>query len=187
MPEPAFIVEGSLEQAVIQRVCPKHVVRRLGINGRDVSIAAIARRVETHMRLLANRYYPVVIIFDREEREASCAELAAQLSALLDELGYDGQYRIGIPDRNAENWILADWERFSTGIGKPEMARQDAEGLNGKTLIKRFMPDGQPYHETTIGVSLFVSIRPTIAAQASSSFRAFRALIDFRCGWLARA
>ena len=42
MPEPAFLVDGHMEQLIIQQLCPKKPVRRIGCNGDDVSMAAIA-------------------------------------------------------------------------------------------------------------------------------------------------
>jgi hypothetical protein len=66
--DPAYIVEGDLEQKFIQNVCPGCSVRRLNCNGRDVSLEAIARRVGTLGRLLHKRHSPIIVVFDREGR-----------------------------------------------------------------------------------------------------------------------
>jgi hypothetical protein len=83
MPECAFLVEGHMEQLVIQRLCPRKPVRRIGCNGDDVSMAAVAKALDAQLRLLSD-YAPVVIILDRERRQETCQELIHDLSALLD-------------------------------------------------------------------------------------------------------
>ena len=60
MPKPAFIVEGFMEKRIIQKLCPGTKVVRLNINGRDVAIEAIAKRIESHFRIFSNRYGAVL-------------------------------------------------------------------------------------------------------------------------------
>lgn len=105
----AFLVDGHMEQKIAQRLCAGCPVRILNINGRDVQIHAIAKQVATQFRLLNNRYYPVVILIDREERDVSADDLA---KALVNEAERQGvprdQLIVGVADRMIENWILAD-------------------------------------------------------------------------------
>jgi hypothetical protein len=79
MPEPAFLVEGQMEQRIIQSLCPNKPVRLIRCNGDDVSMAAIARALNARLRLLLN-YSPIIIILDRERRRPN--KNAAQAASL---------------------------------------------------------------------------------------------------------
>src|ERR1700692_1702768 len=109
MPDPAFIVEGHMEQLIIQKLCPGKPVQRLEINGDQVQISAIVDRIEIIYRILNNRFFPVCVVFDREGRQATCDEILAEVvtEMVARKLDID-QFRIGICDRMIENWILAD-------------------------------------------------------------------------------
>ena len=74
MPDPAFLIEGHMEKKILQSVCPGVPIRRIECNGEDVAMSVMAKFIETHIRLLNNRYYPIVIIFDREGRESTCGD-----------------------------------------------------------------------------------------------------------------
>jgi len=81
MTKPAFIVEGHLEQAFVQMICDGSPVRRIGCNGTDVKIEAVAKHVATHARLLQRRFDPLIVVFDRERRLQTCTEIEAALKA----------------------------------------------------------------------------------------------------------
>lgn len=137
MPEPAFLVEGLMEKRIVQRLCPGTVVQQIGCNGRDVSMATLARFISVAMRRLVNKYYPVVIIFDREERLQSSQCLIAELSQILDEIGYKDQYIAGVPDRSIENWFLPDWVSASANCGlQGDCPPGCTEGTLGKRIVK---------------------------------------------------
>jgi len=61
----AFIVDGYTEKKVLQRLCPGCPIRMTNLNGSDVSIEAIAKIVNSLVKLLKGRSFPVLIIFDR--------------------------------------------------------------------------------------------------------------------------
>jgi hypothetical protein len=183
MPEPAFLVEGHMERLIIQRLCPKKRVRRIGCNGGDVSMAAIAKAVDAQLRLLKD-CDPVVIILDRERRQATCEELIQQLGALLDEK-YQGRYIIGMPDRTIENWILSDWNHVIAEDSTYLPIATDLEAQHGKSSMKKLMPPGIFYHETTVGVELFLKCRPAQIFAVNESFRSFVSRLDnIECWWL---
>src|SRR5690348_2601584 len=117
MPEPAFLVDGVMEQRIIARLCPDRPVRRIECNGHDVALEAIVDRVDLHIRDLNNRYHPIIILIDRETRRSSCEEILSEMRTLLDAKGHANQCVIGVVDRCIENWILADWENVSQKMG----------------------------------------------------------------------
>ena len=51
---------------------------------RDVSVPAIAKRVSSLIQLLKGRYYPVLILVDRETRSQAAKEIEASLADLLE-------------------------------------------------------------------------------------------------------
>src|SRR5208283_793778 len=113
MTKPAFIVEGHLEQDFVQAMCEGSPVRRIGCNGNDVKIDAIAKHVATHARLLQRRFDPLVVVFDRERRKETCAELERALKTELVNQSVTARIIVGIPDRDIESWILSDFETFA--------------------------------------------------------------------------
>lgn len=183
MPEPAFLVEGQMEQLIIQRLCPGRAVRRIGCNGDDVSMSALAKLLDTRLRMLKN-FSPVIIILDREGRQETCESLIEQLTLELDARGYKDRFVIGMPDRTIENWILSDWGSVMEGDGRYKSIEGPIKGKHGKSLIRKLMPEGIYYHETTVGVELFLKCRPTVMYLNSESFRSFISCLKLECRWL---
>lgn len=183
MPEPAFLVEGHMEQSIIQRICPGKTVRLIGCNGDGLAISAIVKRLDSQIRLMKN-FHPVVIIFDREKRRMSASEIVEEVSRQLVDLKHGGRFIIGVPDREIENWILADWQSVQEKFGYESQLKVSSEGCNGKSTLKSMLPKGERYNETSLGLSLFLSLRATNIYNASESFRSFFDCIDFKCDWL---
>ncbi len=183
MPKPAFIIEGHMEKKILQSICPGVPIRRIGCNGDDVSMTVMAKFIDTLFRLFNNRYYPIVIMFDRERRELSCDALKQELSNELKERGFEGQYVIGIPDRTIESWILADSDvllgKYYAVANKPSY-----EGSFGKNEIKSILGDEYNYHETTLGVEMFLNCDPNTIYHKSASFRALVSAVAFECRWI---
>lgn len=183
MPNPAFIVEGQMEQRFIQNACPGAPVRLLGCNGDSVSINAISTRIHFHLRFLANRY-PIIIIFDRERRETTSEEIVAQLEAMLLAGGVSVEnIVIGVPDRTIENWILADHACFreELSINIPNACY---EGEFGKNSLKQRIGREYHYGETTTGVALLKRMQPWRALGNSPSLAAFLSRLELDCWWL---
>lgn len=188
MPDPAFLVDGVMEQRIISRLCQGKIIQRLNCNGTDTPIVVIVDRVEFHMRILNNRCSPIIVLIDREKRPASCEEISFEISRRLDERGYGGQYVVAVVDRCIENWILADWnnvaERFKEHGLKPIEDCTQYEGKQGKTELKRLLPRELLYNEPTWGKDMFLSCRPEKIYENSASFRAFVDKLNMRCHWL---
>jgi len=185
MPEPAFLVDGVMEQRILGQICPRSPVRRLNCNGLDVALDVIVKKAELHIRLLNNRYHPIVILIDREKRSSNCAQIARDLLSLLEDRGYTNQCIVGVVDRCIENWILADWECIVGHYGFNPLRRSTrTEGSQGKTELKRLLPAGVLYHEPTWGKELFLSCRPEKLYENSPSFRALVDQLDLQCAWL---
>ncbi|MCK8496136.1 DUF4276 family protein [Spirosoma sp. RP8] len=181
MNNPAFIVDGFTELKIIQEICPGRPVKRTDLNGKDVTIIAIAKKVSSLIRLLGNRYYPIILLVDKEKREISFEDMAQQLrQALVNEGITDQDIRIGVADRMIENWIVADWEELT---GSLENVPEDTDGIHGAGIIKNIKGS---YNKTTDGVQLFRSARQVFMYQRSASFRYFINNIDgIPCGYLA--
>lgn len=176
MSNPAFIVDGFTEKLVIGSLCPGKPVSRTDLNGKSVTIDAIANKVASLIRLLNNRHYPIIVVIDREEREESCGNLCQELGNKLNALGLDDQdIRICFADRMFENWIIADWDVLETDKEKPEFT----EGLKGSSEIKKILGS---YHKTTEGVELFLKCNLETIYQHSESFRNFvDSIPDINC------
>lgn len=183
MSRPAFFVDGQTEQRVLQRICPGKPIRVIGCNGHTVALEAIAKRLKTHITLLNNRHYPVVVLIDRETRESSASEIKEQLEAELNKLDLKVEIIVGVCDRMIENWMLGDQKNFLNQIGrKNRLKESEFEGLKGKSVVKKYFPE---YHETTDGVNFLASADPKEIYKNSPSFRSFvNALEEIECHWL---
>jgi hypothetical protein len=186
MISPAYLVEGDLEQRFIQGACPGQPVQKIGLNGKSVSIPAIAKRLGTQGRLLQRRYQPLVVVFDREGRSQTCTEIEAELRDLLQFEDINVELIIGIADREIENWILADWDVFARcSRCDTEQPAHNFEGTHGKHKLKHFLPKGETYTETIQGCAWLKKCRPKEIAKRSPSFAAFLARLQhLECWWL---
>jgi hypothetical protein len=184
--KPAYLIEGDLEQLFIQNVCPKFCVRRIGLNGDNVSVPAIAKRVGTLVRLLQRRYRPIIVIFDREARSATCDEIERELRDCLRNENIDVGLIVGIPDRDVENWILADYDIFCECSGCTAPAPPTGfEGVKGKTKLKKLLSERRPYIETIDGVQWLKRCRANKIAEHSLSFaKLMSSLQELPCWWL---
>jgi hypothetical protein len=155
MSKPAYLVEGDLEQRFIQSVCPTGApIRKIGCNGDKVRLTALAKHIGTQARLLQKKYEPVVLVFDREKREATCEEIEQELRKLRILESISAKVIIGIPDREIENWILADFQMFADSSGCDTKHSDDCyQGTSGKSKIKQLIPKGKTYVETLEGVA----------------------------------
>jgi hypothetical protein len=185
MPDAAFLVDGVMEQRIIARLCPNRPVRRIECNGHDVALEAIVERLDLHIRNMSNRYHPIIILIDRETRRDSCEEIVAGLRTLLNAKGHGDQCIIGVVDRCIENWILADWEN---AIKKLQIEARplegECEGVQGKSVLKRLLPDDILYHEPTWGKDLFLACDAANIYAKSPSFRNFVDQLQLPCHWL---
>jgi len=186
MSKPAYLVEGDLEQKYIQSTCPGCPVKKINCNGIATSIDAIAKRVGTLGRLLHKRFSPLIVIFDREGREESAEHLERTFREVLSQEKIDVPVVVGIPDRNVETWILADYEMFlQSAKMEASSPLSPFEGRNGKSIIKQTLGEGKSYVETIDGVAWLKAARPAVIQECSPSFnRLFSALSDLECWWL---
>jgi len=186
MTKPAFIVEGDLEQKFIQLVCSGCPVRKINCNGDSVKIELIAKRVGTLGRLLHKRHSPIIVVFDREQRTETIDEIENIFRESLRPELIEVPVIIGIPDRDIENWILADIEIFAEKSGaERELFPPNYEGEKGKTIIKKYIGRNRSYVETIDGVKWLKACRPSIMRSKSLSFNKFsQALDDISCWWL---
>jgi Domain of unknown function (DUF4276) len=185
---PAFLVDGDLEQRFIQKVCPRAPVRKLGCNGEAVKLTEIARRICTQVRALGGKCHPIVVIIDREGRDASAQDIAKELCSEIKSQGIVDQVLIGVADRMIENWILGDSKRLTSDsrVKIPANKPSCFEGLPGKREIKRFC---KTYHETTVGVEFLEKASASEICKVSVSFKDFVEKLNglkSTCYWLRR-
>ena len=183
MSRPAFFVDGQTEQRALHQLCPGNPIRLIECNGKNVSMSAIAKRLATHIKLLNNRNYPIVVIIDREGREESAEEVKEELLNEMRDLGIEDELLIGVCDRMIENWILADRDNFKNYINrKSNLPKATYEGTKGKSEVKKIFPE---YHETTDGVTLLATSNPEEMNRNSDSFSSFvTTLAELPCTWL---
>jgi hypothetical protein len=179
---PAFIVDGLTERRIIQKLCPGRPIN-LSMNGENVSLKAMAAKIVTFIQLWSNRYYPIVILTDREKRSddflAMVAVLRAEVLEQLASKNMTADIRIGVADRMIENWILAD----ADALGNPPEIPAETDGLGGKGLMKRIMD----YSETADGPDLFFNADVSKMYENSPSFKHFvDQLEDLDCPHLLR-
>jgi len=84
MPKPAFLVDGDLEQRVVQRLCPGTTVQIVHRNGKDVALSAMAGRIATLIRNMGNRV----------RHQSIWNRWVAKLTESLAHLGFDIRQRL---------------------------------------------------------------------------------------------
>jgi hypothetical protein len=184
MSNPAYLIDGHLEKKVIQQICPGAIVRILQCNGRDVSLQAIANRVASHCRLFHGKYYPIIVIIDRENRTQLAADIVYDLLSLIRASGVEDELIVAVADRNIENWILGDIESIKKSYpGINLSTKSSSDGFNGKSRLKRLIEN---YHETTIGVELLTKCRPSVMRRSPSFDFFFKQTMELNCQWLGR-
>jgi hypothetical protein len=186
MTKPAFIVEGHLEQDFVQAICPGSPVRKIGCNGCDVKIEAVAKHVATHARLLQRKCDPIVVVFDREQRTESCDYLESTLKSELQKQNVTARIIVGIPDRDIESWILSDYQTFASVIGlDPSASIKDFEGKKCKARIKELIAGKLHYNEIIHGVVWLKNAKPYNMKLSSQSFSKFyESMSGLGCRWL---
>jgi len=168
-----------MEREILERLCPgKRII--FNRNGKDVKISVMAKRIASLIHLWNNKYYPIVILVDLEDRKITNQQMAQQLEDCLIKEGIRSkELIIGVADQMTENWIIADWERLTGNIkGKPA----NTDGNNGSTVIKKIKGRSYGKRKTTDGVKLFLAARPEVMYANSPSYRAFvDQLTDIEC------
>ncbi|PSL28344.1 DUF4276 family protein [Chitinophaga ginsengisoli] len=180
MNNPAFIVDGYTELKIVQQLCPGRPIKRTDCNGKDVSISVMAKKIASHIRLLNNRYYPIIILVDKENRNIEHEEMVEQIREELVREGVTTQdLRIGVADRMIENWILGDWEVLNGGNSdRPTKT----DGCNGTSIIKKVK---KSYDKTTDGVDYFIAAKQSSIYVNSPSYKHFiDQLSDIACQYL---
>lgn len=184
MTNPAFLIEGLMEQKFIENICGGIVPAVLiGANGKDVSLEAIADRIDSRLRIWRGKHYPIIIVFDREGRVETSEEIRVRLHDLLVGRGHEVEFCIGVADRTIENWILADKGTLGerSAIIAPE---NDYEGKNGKAKLKKLFAKNKSYNEPTDGVKMLKESCPSVIRENSASFKVLLDQLDIDCWWL---
>jgi hypothetical protein len=183
----AFIVEGRSEQKIVQKICPDSKALLLDCNGSHVKTSAIAKKIGTLYRIMNNRYFPIIVVFDREKRDASCEEIIEQLEQDLEKLDLDkNQFRIGVADRKLESWMLYGIDRdgnINTACTTSKNSEFEGTTASGEIRI-RLKKNDLKYHKTTLGVEIFASLEANKLRLLSPSFNSFAEKIEPHCKWI---
>ncbi|WP_123834432.1 hypothetical protein [Methylobacterium currus] len=179
----AFIVDGISEKRIVQKLCSGAQVRTTGLNGRDVTLAAIATKVESLIRLLKDRYYPIFVVLDRESREDGSEYIELEIKKILEEKGICiNNIVVSCPDRMIENWIVAGTTHYAGEVCDIALDRESPDGFGGKGVLKEFLQKRKViYGETTVGVEMFCAMDFEAAAKRSESCRRFLVAISPYC------
>jgi hypothetical protein len=156
------------------------------LNGRDVSVTALAKAIASLYRTYKGRHFPVFVIVDRETREISAEALEDAIVEALRSHGIpQDQVIVGCPDRMIENWMLADRDYMAKVFGC--VVDHSTDGVHGKVTIRHLLRSGgRPYHEITVGVEIFKRVCPFRVAAQSPSFARFSKRANTYCPWLRR-
>lgn len=181
-----FIVEGHLESDIISHLCRGAEIRRLRLNGREVSIQKIASLIFPHVIILLKKTNIVHIILDREQRKITSDQMRLELISCLQNGGIDcSRVVVGVPDRNIESWIAPFLDREA--IFQREAFSKSFDGENGKGYIKEvYRSNGRKYVEVVDGVNMFKALIPSKAAEVSESFSKLFGDISDHCWWKTR-
>ena len=182
MPKPVFLIEGQMEQIIIRKICRDLPAVRIGVNGKNVELATIAKFCAARIRILRGKHWPFIVIFDRERRQESAHEVATTTIAHIHRELPDEDVRVIVADRTIENWIMFDHEILAKKF-KVDMPRRRVDGGHKTDLERILYP--RAYHETTLGVDMFVACRPT-KLRGSPSFLRLIESITFECAWMRR-
>jgi hypothetical protein len=177
MPNPAFIVEGRMEQLIAAKICPGQPIKKIGCNGDEAPIAVMAKFVSAQIKILNNKYYPIVIVFDRENRQSTCEQIRLEMINILqNDYGYaDQDIRIFVCDRMTEDLYLADIDTIVNHYKLPPYADQNFSGKGG---LARLLEPKIRYHETTYGVEIFFLIDHKKVAQKLSHWSKFLETVE---------
>lgn len=185
MTKPAFIVEGQTEKLFLSSVCAGSPIRTLELNGKDVALDAIIGKIESLSVLLKGRFSPIVVVFDREDRELSADGIAQKVADALSARRPSDRYVIGVADRMIENWILADWESLRVSIPELPATQPRTEGINGKAHLRSLL-GARGYSATIDGPKLLRKARASFVQRTSSSFGALKRQLSVPCRWLSQ-
>ncbi len=183
MPEAAFIVEGVQEQNIVRRLCPNSKAVLLQLNGDAVQIKQIAKKIESFFRIFNNKYYPIFVIFDRENRKETHEEIVRILIDHLTDLKVPlDQFVIGVADRKIESWIAPFIDLDGSILSEAKQSYDEINCLG--VLTERLKESGNHYHKSTTGCHLFCNINPVSLAKISPSFKHFYDQAKLHCSWL---
>lgn len=176
---PAFLVDGLTEQRFIQKICPGAPVKLINLNGNTVSSLAIAKRVASLVRMWKGRYYPIIIIVDREDRNATSDEFCGELHHFVEKEEIKDQLFIGVADRMIENWMIADPD-----LWPQHRVKDQVDNCSGLSTIKKYMPS---YNKAAAGPEILRRSRASEIIKRSHSFKVFFSKVaHIQCHWLQR-
>ena len=110
----AALVEGDTEDFFFRSTYGRVIVQRPFPNGRSVDLDRIIDDIKDNIDTLGGSIRYVIILLDREGRDASAAEMAVRIKGQLQAVCTNREIMVRVTDRHIENWILADEEFIIT-------------------------------------------------------------------------
>jgi hypothetical protein len=177
------LVEGHLETHFINLTFQNPIVMRPFPNGRDVSADLIIEAIEERLETIDGTLKRVLILFDRENRNETAASLAQKVRNALQKYSVSRSIYIGVADRMAENWIVADVGRMRIEFGDLDYS-YEGDGTNGKSTLRKL--NGGQDAGFRDKAALLKRCSAQTAANNSPSLHDFLQQIDFHWFWANR-
>lgn len=186
MTKPAFIVEGFQEQKIVYELCPGCRALRLNTNGKLVKLEKIAEMIQDNLLSFGNRYHPIVVVFDRENRIESSQAIIDGVRKNLEKFqsrDFINNMIFGVPDRKLEAWLLPFIDKNGNFVNKPSDQHEGHPCLGElENRMSETFEGG--YNKTGNGVSIIKKIDPIKLSLVSASFRSFLSKSnDLKCRW----
>jgi hypothetical protein len=173
------LVEGHTEAHFIEATYANAIVQRPFPNGKDVAIDVIVESIVDALETVGGSIKKVVVLLDRERREASAAEIAGRIISELTHKCPSRKIYVGVSDRQIENWILADEiyirRRFNTEF------RYAGDGFPAKAVLEDLC--GRVLKGPRDKANMLKECSALRGSERSESLRMFRNLIDFDWSW----
>ena len=177
MVTPAFVVEGKQEQKAVGCFCKCPTVTIN--NGKSVSLNYMANQIAKCVKSFNNRYYPIYVIFDREDRKESSSKIIEEVYKLLEEK-YEvkqNQVIIGVPDPKFESWLLP----YINELG--EITNMPNCGYDGKKDVEKLIKERLKikYKKVDLGAKVAGKSKFKELENFSKSFEEFHKKVKPHC------
>lgn len=176
------LVEGHTEATFFEIAHSNARAVRCIPNGKSVPLATIVEEIIDQLELFGGEDVDFFVVFDREGRKESAQEIVKFILDGIEAAGVMRSVVVGVPDREIENWILAETEKMSSMLGADY--RYPGESTFGKVHFERLLVD--EFHSPTSKAKLLKSCVASNILSESVSFKDFHDLYTGDWHWMVR-
>lgn len=173
----AAIVEGHTEKQFFEYSLPNVMAMRTIKNGQ--SLETLLDSIVTSVQTVPYSRQVIFIWFDRENLPDCCSDLEDQVRSAIAPYVQGKTVYVGIPDREVENWLLADIHGATDSEIEYDYTH---EGIKGKPVFENVCGLKSPGDKARA----LKRARPSIIAQRSPSFQLFYNRWDRDWHWMAK-